>query len=49
MAMLAGMSYSRLANADFAHPTIAEDPSSLLSSVPPRAAAQPSGEQNKAA
>jgi pyruvate/2-oxoglutarate dehydrogenase complex dihydrolipoamide dehydrogenase (E3) component len=48
-AMLAGMSYSRLANADFAHPTMAEGLSSLFSSVPPRAAAQPSGERNKAA
>jgi pyruvate/2-oxoglutarate dehydrogenase complex dihydrolipoamide dehydrogenase (E3) component len=36
--MLAGLSYSRLANADFAHPTIAEGLSSLFSSLPPRAA-----------
>jgi pyruvate/2-oxoglutarate dehydrogenase complex dihydrolipoamide dehydrogenase (E3) component len=35
--MLAGLSYSRLANADFAHPTIAEGLSSLFSSLPPRA------------
>jgi len=36
-AMLAGFSYSRLADADFAHPTMAEGLSSLFSSVPPRA------------
>jgi pyruvate/2-oxoglutarate dehydrogenase complex dihydrolipoamide dehydrogenase (E3) component len=36
MAMLAGVSYSRLADADFAHPTMAEGLSSLFSSVPPR-------------
>jgi pyruvate/2-oxoglutarate dehydrogenase complex dihydrolipoamide dehydrogenase (E3) component len=36
MAMLAGISYSTLANADFAHPTMAEGLSSLFSSVPPR-------------
>ena len=36
-AMLAGLSYSRLADADFAHPTMAEGLSSLFSSVPPRA------------
>ena len=36
-AMLAGLSYSSLANADFAHPTMAEGLSSLFSSVPPRA------------
>jgi pyruvate/2-oxoglutarate dehydrogenase complex dihydrolipoamide dehydrogenase (E3) component len=35
-AMLAGLSYSHLANADFAHPTMAEGLSSLFSSVPPR-------------
>jgi pyruvate/2-oxoglutarate dehydrogenase complex dihydrolipoamide dehydrogenase (E3) component len=35
-AMLAGLSYSRLADADFAHPTMAEGLSSLFSSVPPR-------------
>jgi pyruvate/2-oxoglutarate dehydrogenase complex dihydrolipoamide dehydrogenase (E3) component len=37
-AMLAGLSYSRLADADFAHPTMAEGLSSLFSSVPPRGA-----------
>jgi pyruvate/2-oxoglutarate dehydrogenase complex dihydrolipoamide dehydrogenase (E3) component len=36
-AMLAGLPYSRLANADFAHPTMAEGLSSLFSSLPPRA------------
>jgi pyruvate/2-oxoglutarate dehydrogenase complex dihydrolipoamide dehydrogenase (E3) component len=36
-AMLAGLPYSRLANADFAHPTMAEGLSSLFSNVPPRA------------
>jgi pyruvate/2-oxoglutarate dehydrogenase complex dihydrolipoamide dehydrogenase (E3) component len=36
-AMLAGLSYSRLADADFAHPTMAEGLSSLFSNVPPRA------------
>ena len=36
IAMLAGLSYSRLADADFAHPTMAEGLSSLFSSVPPR-------------
>jgi pyruvate/2-oxoglutarate dehydrogenase complex dihydrolipoamide dehydrogenase (E3) component len=35
-AMLAGLSYSSLANADFAHPTMAEGLSSLFSGVPPR-------------
>jgi pyruvate/2-oxoglutarate dehydrogenase complex dihydrolipoamide dehydrogenase (E3) component len=35
-AMLAGLSYSNLADADFAHPTMAEGLSSLFSSVPPR-------------
>jgi pyruvate/2-oxoglutarate dehydrogenase complex dihydrolipoamide dehydrogenase (E3) component len=38
VAMLAGLSYSSLANADFAHPTMAEGLSSLFSNVPPRAA-----------
>jgi pyruvate/2-oxoglutarate dehydrogenase complex dihydrolipoamide dehydrogenase (E3) component len=36
MAMLAGLSYPKLADADFAHPTMAEGLSSLFSSVPPR-------------
>jgi pyruvate/2-oxoglutarate dehydrogenase complex dihydrolipoamide dehydrogenase (E3) component len=36
-AMLAGLSYSKLADADFAHPTMAEGLSSLFSNVPPRA------------
>jgi pyruvate/2-oxoglutarate dehydrogenase complex dihydrolipoamide dehydrogenase (E3) component len=36
-AMLAGLSYSRLADADFAHPTMAEGLSMLFSNVPPRA------------
>lgn len=36
-AMVAGLSYTKLANADFAHPTMAEGLSSLFSSVPPRA------------
>jgi pyruvate/2-oxoglutarate dehydrogenase complex dihydrolipoamide dehydrogenase (E3) component len=35
-AMLAGLSYSHLADGDFAHPTMAEGLSSLFSSVPPR-------------
>jgi pyruvate/2-oxoglutarate dehydrogenase complex dihydrolipoamide dehydrogenase (E3) component len=35
-AMLAGLSYSKLADADFAHPTMAEGLSSLFSSVPQR-------------
>ncbi len=39
-AMLAGLSYSRLADADFAHPTMAEGLSSLFSNVPPRAVPQ---------
>jgi pyruvate/2-oxoglutarate dehydrogenase complex dihydrolipoamide dehydrogenase (E3) component len=39
-AMLAGLSYPSLANADFAHPTMAEGLSSLFSSVPPRATQQ---------
>ena len=37
-AMLAGLSYAKLANADFAHPTMAEGLSSLFASVPPRVA-----------
>ena len=36
-AMLAGLSYTSLANAAFAHPTMAEGLSSLFSNVPPRA------------
>lgn len=36
-AMLAGLSYQKLANAALAHPTIAEGLSSLFSNVPPRA------------
>ena len=36
-AMLAGLSYSRLADAAFAHPTMAEGLSLLFSNVPPRA------------
>ena len=39
-AMLAGLSYSNLADADFAHPTMAEGLSSLFSSVPPRVVRQ---------
>jgi pyruvate/2-oxoglutarate dehydrogenase complex dihydrolipoamide dehydrogenase (E3) component len=39
-AMLAGLSYSSLANTDFAHPTMAEGLSSLFSSVPSRAVQQ---------
>jgi pyruvate/2-oxoglutarate dehydrogenase complex dihydrolipoamide dehydrogenase (E3) component len=35
-AMLAGLPYSTLADADFAHPTMAEGLSSLFSIVPPR-------------
>jgi pyruvate/2-oxoglutarate dehydrogenase complex dihydrolipoamide dehydrogenase (E3) component len=35
-AMLAGLSYSTLANAALAHPTIAEGLSLLFSNVPPR-------------
>jgi pyruvate/2-oxoglutarate dehydrogenase complex dihydrolipoamide dehydrogenase (E3) component len=35
-AMFAGLTYSNLADADFAHPTMAEGLSSLFSSVPPR-------------
>jgi len=34
--MLAGLSYSRLADAAFAHPTMAEGLSSLFSQVPRR-------------
>jgi hypothetical protein len=33
--MLAGLSYARLADAAFAHPTMAEGLSSLFSQVPP--------------
>jgi len=40
IAMLAGLSCSTLADADFAHPTMAEGLSSLFSSVPPRAVQQ---------
>jgi pyruvate/2-oxoglutarate dehydrogenase complex dihydrolipoamide dehydrogenase (E3) component len=40
IAMLAGLPYSRLADADFAHPTIAEGLSMLFSNVPPRATQQ---------
>jgi pyruvate/2-oxoglutarate dehydrogenase complex dihydrolipoamide dehydrogenase (E3) component len=39
-AMLAGLSYSRLADAAFAHPTMAEGLSSLFSQVPSRAIQQ---------
>ena len=39
-AMLAGLSYTSLANAAFAHPTMAEGLSSLFSHVPPRAERQ---------
>jgi pyruvate/2-oxoglutarate dehydrogenase complex dihydrolipoamide dehydrogenase (E3) component len=39
-AMLAGLSYSRLADANFAHPTMAEGLSALFSNVPPRAGQQ---------
>ena len=39
-AMLAGLSYSSLADADFAHPTMAQGLSSLFSSVPPRVVLQ---------
>src|SRR6516165_6599692 len=39
-AMLAGLSYSNLADADFAHPTMAEGLSSLFLSVPPRVVQQ---------
>jgi pyruvate/2-oxoglutarate dehydrogenase complex dihydrolipoamide dehydrogenase (E3) component len=39
-AMLAGLSYSKLADADFAHPTMAEGLSFLFSRVPPRAVQQ---------
>jgi pyruvate/2-oxoglutarate dehydrogenase complex dihydrolipoamide dehydrogenase (E3) component len=37
-AMLAGLSYSTLANAAFAHPTMAEGLSLLFSNIPPRSA-----------
>jgi pyruvate/2-oxoglutarate dehydrogenase complex dihydrolipoamide dehydrogenase (E3) component len=40
MAILANLSYSNLANSDFAHPTMAEGLSSLFSSVPPRGGQQ---------
>jgi pyruvate/2-oxoglutarate dehydrogenase complex dihydrolipoamide dehydrogenase (E3) component len=39
-AMLAGLSYSSFADADFAHPTMAEGLSMLFSKVPPRLAQQ---------
>src|SRR5215467_290650 len=39
-AMLAGLSYSKLADADFAHPTMAEGLSSLFSSIAPRTVQQ---------
>jgi pyruvate/2-oxoglutarate dehydrogenase complex dihydrolipoamide dehydrogenase (E3) component len=39
-AMLAGLSYTALADAAFAHPTMAEGLSSLFSHVPPRAVRQ---------
>ena len=39
-AMLAELSYTSLANAPFAHPTMAEGLSSLFSNVPPRAEGQ---------
>jgi pyruvate/2-oxoglutarate dehydrogenase complex dihydrolipoamide dehydrogenase (E3) component len=39
-AMLAGLSYSKLANAAFAHPTMAEGLGPLFSNVPPRAVRQ---------
>ncbi len=39
-AMLAGLSYSKLANAAFAHPTMAEGLAPLFSNVPPRAVRQ---------
>jgi pyruvate/2-oxoglutarate dehydrogenase complex dihydrolipoamide dehydrogenase (E3) component len=39
-AMLAGLSYSKLADADFAHPTMAEGLSSLFSGVPQRVVQQ---------
>jgi pyruvate/2-oxoglutarate dehydrogenase complex dihydrolipoamide dehydrogenase (E3) component len=39
-AMLAGLSYTTLANADFAHPTMAEGLSTLFSNMPPRAGQQ---------
>jgi len=39
-AMLAGLSYTSLANAALAHPTMAEGLSSLFSNVPPRAERQ---------
>jgi pyruvate/2-oxoglutarate dehydrogenase complex dihydrolipoamide dehydrogenase (E3) component len=39
-AMLAGLSYSSLADADFAHPTMAEGLGMLFSNVPPRVVPQ---------
>jgi pyruvate/2-oxoglutarate dehydrogenase complex dihydrolipoamide dehydrogenase (E3) component len=39
-AMLAGLSYSTLSNAAFAHPTMAEGLSLLFSNVPPRSEQQ---------
>jgi pyruvate/2-oxoglutarate dehydrogenase complex dihydrolipoamide dehydrogenase (E3) component len=39
-AMLAGLSYSTLSEAAFAHPTMAEGLTSLFSNVPPRAVQQ---------
>jgi pyruvate/2-oxoglutarate dehydrogenase complex dihydrolipoamide dehydrogenase (E3) component len=48
-AMLAGISYSRLAEAAFAHPTMAEGLSSLFSGMPPRVSAETSAKPNKAA
>jgi hypothetical protein len=38
--MLAALSYSRLADADFAHPTMAEGLSALFSGMLPRAGQQ---------
>jgi pyruvate/2-oxoglutarate dehydrogenase complex dihydrolipoamide dehydrogenase (E3) component len=40
-AMLADLSYLRLADAAFAHPTMAEGLAPLFSNVPPRAGRQP--------
>jgi pyruvate/2-oxoglutarate dehydrogenase complex dihydrolipoamide dehydrogenase (E3) component len=39
-AMLAGLSYSKLADAAFAHPTMAEGLSLLFSNMPPRSEQQ---------
>jgi pyruvate/2-oxoglutarate dehydrogenase complex dihydrolipoamide dehydrogenase (E3) component len=47
MAMLADLSYSSLAHADFAHPTMAEGLSSLFSSVPPHATNKPNRRQHR--